>query len=116
MGEEVHLCWPAPLRIEGMDRQASRQLIKTLNDLVIADTTRVYHHHWAPGDFVIWDNRRMYHRAMPFDVTQRRLLLGVRITGDASERCFPASDSRIILEDELVQLRRAKGLPTAAKL
>jgi alpha-ketoglutarate-dependent 2,4-dichlorophenoxyacetate dioxygenase len=33
----------------------------------------VYRHAWRVGDFVIWDNRCLMHRGLPFDeATQRR--------------------------------------------
>lgn len=50
---------------------------------------RVYHHDWVPGDAVIWDNRCLLHRAMPWDMTEPRVMLHSRIAGDpASETAF----------------------------
>ncbi len=43
---------------------------------------RTYHHTWTPGDAVIWDNRCLLHRAMPWDMTQPRVMWHSRIAGD----------------------------------
>lgn len=32
----------------------------------------VHYHHWEVGDIAVWDNRRLMHRATPFDLTQPR--------------------------------------------
>lgn len=52
--------------IEGMDYAAGRALIDELNT-VIAPPELVYTHHWSPGECMVWDNRCLLHRAMPFD-------------------------------------------------
>ena len=43
---------------------------------------RIHHHRWTPGDVVIWDNRCLLHRAMPWDMTQPRVMWHSRIAGD----------------------------------
>ena len=47
---------------------------------------RIHYHQWAVGDAVLWDNRRLMHRGMPFDMTEPRVMWHTRIAGDpASE-------------------------------
>jgi alpha-ketoglutarate-dependent taurine dioxygenase len=43
---------------------------------------RVHHHRWAPGDAVVWDNRRLMHRACPWDMREPRVMYHARIAGD----------------------------------
>jgi len=57
--------------VAGMDLGDGRTL---LDDLLARSTTpeRVYRHHWAVGDVVIWDNRGVLHRACPYDAASPR--------------------------------------------
>ncbi len=57
--------------VVGMDRAAG---VALLADLLARTTApeRVYHHEWAVGDLVIWDNRGEMHRATPYDPTTPR--------------------------------------------
>jgi len=42
-----------------------------------------YTHSWTPGDLVIWDNRCLLHKAMPFDEENaRRLMYRTTVKGD----------------------------------
>ena len=42
-----------------------------------------YTHSWTPGDLVIWDNRCLLHKAMPFDEEHaRRLMHRTTVKGD----------------------------------
>ena len=43
---------------------------------------RTYHHSWTPGDAVIWDNRCLLHRAMPWDKDRAAHRGTGRIAGD----------------------------------
>ena len=43
---------------------------------------RIYFHEWEVGDAVVWDNRRLMHRATPFDMTQPRRMWHTRIAGE----------------------------------
>ena len=52
--------------VEGMDYEAGRGLIEKLNTMIISDDL-VYSHSWTPGQCIVWDNRCLLHRAMPFD-------------------------------------------------
>jgi alpha-ketoglutarate-dependent 2,4-dichlorophenoxyacetate dioxygenase len=55
--------WPVP---------DGRLLLRELMSLATLPQF-VYRHTWRAGDFVIWDNRCMMHRGLPFDdATQRR--------------------------------------------
>jgi taurine dioxygenase len=50
------------VRIVGADDQENDQLIADLKGYMIQPDAE-YHHKWAKGDIVIWDNRCSYHRA-----------------------------------------------------
>lgn len=43
---------------------------------------RVWTHSWTPGDAVLWDNRRLLHRARPWDLKLPRVMHHSRIAGD----------------------------------
>lgn len=55
-----------------------------LDDLVAeaCRPPRVWRHRWTPGDVVIWDNRRLMHRACPWDLSIPRIMHHSRIAGD----------------------------------
>ena len=69
--------------IVGMDYDEGRALIDELNALAIhADL--VYEHHWAPGDLLVWDNRCLQHRALPYDAaTQARVIRRCTVLGES---------------------------------
>lgn len=67
--------------IEGMDPGESEQLLDQLNAWAV-EGQRAYHHDWAVGDMVVWDNRRLLHQATPFDISQPRRMWHTRIAGD----------------------------------
>ena len=69
--------------IPGMDKDESERFLQELADFAtMGDPRRVYHHDWKPGDAVLWDNRRLMHRATPWDFTQRRIMWHSRLAGD----------------------------------
>ncbi len=71
--------------IVGMDPEESERFLDQLAEDA-CQPPRVYHHHWVPGDAVLWDNRRLMHRGTPFDMTQPRRMWHTRIAGErASE-------------------------------
>jgi alpha-ketoglutarate-dependent taurine dioxygenase len=55
-----------------------------LDDLLARATRpeRVYRHEWSVGDTVMWDNRGVLHRAIPYDATSPREMLRTTILGD----------------------------------
>ena len=58
---------------------------------------------------VIWDNRCMLHRAMPYDPKEVRILRGTRISGDVeSESSLPAPSSRQVLKEAMGRLARTR--------
>jgi alpha-ketoglutarate-dependent taurine dioxygenase len=67
--------------VVGMETMESRML---LDDLLEHTTRpdRVYRHHWSVGDTVIWDNRGVVHRALPYGDTSRREMLRTTVLGD----------------------------------
>lgn len=105
--------------IVGLPREESTQLLDDLCNFA-CQAPRVYLHAWKPGDLVIWDNRRLLHRANPWDYSgEKRLLHGTRITGDPiTEACIPVSsdaESERILAEELEKLREEKAWETAGQ-
>jgi alpha-ketoglutarate-dependent taurine dioxygenase len=67
--------------IVGMDPDESERLLDRLADEACR-SPRVYYHQWQPGDAVVWDNRRLMHRALPYDMTQSRRMWHTRIAGE----------------------------------
>jgi len=67
--------------IPGMDRDESERFLEDLVTFA-CQPPRIYHHDWAPGDAVIWDNRCLLHRATPWDMKQPRVMWHSRIAGD----------------------------------
>lgn len=67
--------------IEGWDDQDARRL---LGDLVARATKRScrYRHRWQVGDLLIWDNRCVLHRGLPYDADRyRRCMHQTRVAG-----------------------------------
>jgi alpha-ketoglutarate-dependent taurine dioxygenase len=69
--------------IVGMDPDESEQFLDHLNEWA-CQPPRVHFHQWEVGDAVIWDNRRLMHRATPFDMTEPRRRWHTRIAGEPS--------------------------------
>jgi taurine dioxygenase len=71
--------------IVGMDYDAGRALIEELNALAIhPDLT--YRHKWQPGQFIVWDNRCLQHRATEYDpATQRRVIRRCTVLGEVPQ-------------------------------
>lgn len=67
--------------VVGMSDADGRAL---LDDLLARATVpeRVYRHEWQVGDVVIWDNRGVLHRALPYDPTSPRDMHRTTFTGD----------------------------------
>jgi alpha-ketoglutarate-dependent taurine dioxygenase len=71
--------------VPGLDAAESERLLDELTDFACR-APRVWRHRWTPGDAVVWDNRRLMHRACPWDLTRPRVMYHSRIAGDpASE-------------------------------
>ncbi len=67
--------------IEGMSPEVSERFIDDLNERAVQPSWTHYHH-WTVGDVVVWDNRRLMHCAVPFDMTEPRRMWHTRIAGD----------------------------------
>jgi alpha-ketoglutarate-dependent taurine dioxygenase len=67
--------------IPGLDPDESERLLDRLNEEA-CQGERVHHHQWTAGDAVVWDNRRLMHRATPFDLHEPRRMWHTRIAGD----------------------------------
>ena len=74
-----------PIRIEGivgMDHREALPLLDELLDHATGDRF-LYRHRWLPGDLVLWDNRRLLHKANgDYDMGQMRYLYRVMLQGD----------------------------------
>jgi alpha-ketoglutarate-dependent taurine dioxygenase len=76
--------------IPGMDPGESEHFLQELIDFA-CQPPRIYHHDWAPGDAVLWDNRCLLHQATPWDMTQKRIMWHSRIAGDPTSETALAS-------------------------
>ena len=74
--------------IPGLEPAESERFLQELIDFA-CQPPRIYHHDWAPGDAVLWDNRCLLHQATPWDMTQKRIMWHSRIAGD------PASETAL---------------------
>ena len=57
--------------IGGMSQEDGSALHKRLFKLV-CDSDYIYKHRWEKGDLVMWDNRCLLHRAIPYDMNKYR--------------------------------------------
>lgn len=67
--------------LPGLEAEESERFL----DELCADACkppRIWRHRWTPGDAVIWDNRRLMHRACPWDMSRPRVMHHSRIAGD----------------------------------
>ena len=97
--------------IPGLTRDESSALLHSLLDFVVSDEARVYEHSYRPGDLLFWDNRSLLHRALPYDYSKSRIVIGTRVAGDETEFAYNPSDpeaeaGRQALADELVLLHQ----------
>ena len=67
--------------VSGLSEAESERLLEELVAFA-CQPPRIYHHHWQVGDAVLWDNRRLMHRACPWDMTEPRIMYHARIAGD----------------------------------
>jgi taurine dioxygenase len=74
-----------PVRIEsivGMADQEGLNLVSELMEHAIQKKYE-YRHRWHYGDFVIWDNRSVIHKANPdYNMTERRYLYRLMLKGE----------------------------------
>ena len=56
----------------------SERFLQALVDFA-CQPPQTFHHRWSVGDAVLFDNRRLLHRASPWDLTEERLLFLVTI-------------------------------------
>lgn len=66
--------------IVGLTSAESEELLAELTDFACRPE-RVHHHQWAPGDTVLWDNRRLMHQATPWPMDQPRVMWHTRLAG-----------------------------------
>ena len=73
-----------PIRIEriiGMDEEEALPLLDYLLEHSI-QKTHEYRHRWKVGDFVMWDNRVLLHKANPdYDMKEKRYLYRLMLHG-----------------------------------
>jgi len=68
--------------IEGMEEEEALDLIAELMGHSIQKKYE-YRHQWRYGDFVIWDNRSVIHKANPdYDMNERRYLYRLMLKGE----------------------------------
>ena len=74
-----------PIRIEGILGLDHREALPLLDELLAHATQErlQYRHRWQPGDLVIWDDRRLLHKANgDYDMDQTRYLYRVMLQGE----------------------------------
>jgi alpha-ketoglutarate-dependent taurine dioxygenase len=67
--------------VVGMERDEGRELLAGLLDRATRPE-RTYRHRWSVGDTVIWDNRGVLHRALPYAIDSPREMLRTTVLGD----------------------------------
>jgi alpha-ketoglutarate-dependent taurine dioxygenase len=67
--------------VVGMSEAEGRALLSRLLEWATR-TDFVYRHQWRVGDLVIWDNRGVLHRALPYDFDSPRLMHRTTLVGD----------------------------------
>jgi len=68
-------------RVIGMDDRAGRAVLDDLLDRATGPD-RVYRHEWSVGDTVMWDNRGVLHRVVPYEDDSPREMIRTSLLGD----------------------------------
>jgi alpha-ketoglutarate-dependent taurine dioxygenase len=76
--------------IPGLDPAESEHLLDELVDFACRPP-RTYRHAWRPGDAVVWDNRCLLHRGLPWDLREARVMFHARVKGDPTSEAALAS-------------------------
>ena len=74
-----------PVRIEGIVGMADEEALALVAELMEHAVRKKYEyrHQWHHGDFVIWDNRSVIHKANPdYDMNERRYLYRLMLKGE----------------------------------
>jgi taurine dioxygenase len=74
-----------PVRIEGIVGMEDEEALALVADLMehAVQEKYEYRHQWHYGDFVIWDNRSVIHKANPdYDMNERRYLYRLMLKGE----------------------------------
>ena len=74
-----------PIRIENIINYTEQQTIDLLNQLMelVYSKKFEYRHKWQVGDFVIWDNRILMHKANgDYNMNEKRYLYRIMLKGD----------------------------------
>ena len=74
--------------IPGMGEEESARFLAELMYFA-CQPPRVISHQWQVGDLVVWDNRCVMHRALPYDTSHPRVLQSSRISGDPKTELAP---------------------------
>jgi alpha-ketoglutarate-dependent taurine dioxygenase len=101
--------------IPGMSAEASESLLKEL-ERSACRPPRIYEHEWRLGDLIVFDNRRLLHRACIYDERREtRELLNCRIAGDAQTDAGLATlEAQRSVEVQRAELARLRGRNAAA--
>ena len=75
--------------IEGLENDDALALLGALLAHAVAAPERVVEHRWSAGDVVLWDNRRLLHRAQPWDFSEPRVMTHSRLAGDQKTEGAP---------------------------
>jgi taurine dioxygenase len=71
-----------PWRIESLPRHVSDELMARLHAVAFQERF-CWRHQWQPGDLLMWDNRRVAHKATGYDMDRHvRTLLRTTFEGD----------------------------------
>ena len=67
--------------IPGLAPAESEKLLDELVEFA-CQPPRVVRHAWTPGDAVVWDNRCLMHRGLPWNLREARVMYHARVKGD----------------------------------
>lgn len=67
--------------IVGMEDDDTERLVDELTSFA-CQPPRIFQHQWEVGDVIVWDNRCLLHRARPYDISQPRVMMHTRVSGD----------------------------------
>ena len=80
--------------IPGLDAAESERFLEGLVEWA-CQPPRVYTHRWSAGDVVLWDNRCLLHRAMPWDLARPRVMWHSRLAGDpVADAALPQASAK----------------------